>query len=227
MGLQYKEIIDLTIPVVTGMSVPPANQKTLPPVEIKICRNHSEHGIQVGFFQSGIHAGTHLDSPLHIIKDGATIDQLPLDYFIGPAYCIDCSEVKPCQPVTREMLKKAEGKIQDGMSIFLYTGWSDRMFGTDQYWDDSPYLGEDAAQWLVDNKAKIAGFDFFQDIGAKSTTLDPSKFVVHKILLGNGVLNIEHLTNLGSLKNSEFIAITLPLKLIGSEGSPTRAIALR
>jgi kynurenine formamidase len=227
MDFQYKEIIDLTIPVITNMSVPPANQKTLPPVEIKVCKNHLEHGIQVGFFQTGIHAGTHLDSPLHIINGGTSIDRLPLDYFFGPAYCIDCSEVKPCEPVTRAMLERAEGNIRNNMLIFLYTGWSDRMFGSNEYWFDSPYLGEDAAQWLVEHKTKIAGFDFFQDIGAKNEKLDPSKFVVHKILLGNGVLNIEHLTNLGPVKNSEFIAIALPLKLTGAEGSPTRVIALR
>jgi len=227
MPANYSEIIDLTLPVTTNMHVPPGNRKTLPPVEFKTYRTHADSGIQVGFYQTGIHAGTHLDAPLHIIDGGKTIDQMDLNYFLGDAYCIDCTEVKPNEPVTAAMLDKAADAVEPGMMVFLYTGWSDKMFGRDEYWSDSPYLGEDAAQWLVDKKARIAGYDFFQDIGAKRSVLDASLFVVHKILLGNGVLNIEHLTNLGKVAGGKFYCIALPLKIMGAEGSPTRVIALR
>lgn len=223
----YKEIIDLTLPITTGMDVPPANKKTLPPVEILAYRTHGDNGIHVSFYQSGIHAGTHLDAPLHIIPNGKTIDQLDLNYFMGEAYCIDCTSVKPNEPVTAAMLDAAANRIKPGMIVFLYTGWSDKMFGKEEYWSDSPYLGEDAAKWLVEKKVKIAGYDFFQDIGAKSSVLNPDLFVVHKILLGNGVLNIEHLTNLGKVVGTEFGCIAFPLKLVGAEGSPTRVIALK
>ena len=223
----YTQIIDLTLPITSGMSVPPGNRKTLPPVEFRLYKDAKRDGIQVGFYQSGIHAGTHLDAPRHIVPGGKTIDQLPLDQFLGKGWCIDCSMVQPNQPVTAEMLEPAKKYMRSGMMVFLYTGWSDKMFGTDQYWTDSPYLGEDAAQWLVDQGAKIAGFDFFQEIGAKSPVLNPETFQVHKILLENGCLNIEHLTNLSGLVGKEFDVIALPLKLVGAEGSPTRVLALR
>lgn len=224
---KYKEIIDLTLPITTGMSVPPANQKTLPPVEFRLYRSQEENGIQVGFYQSGIHAGTHLDAPIHLMAGGKTIDQLDLGYFIGEGYCIDCSQVKPNEPVTAAMLEPAADKVRPGMMVFLYTGWSEKMFGNPDYWSESPYLGEDAAQWLVDHGAKVAGFDFFQEIAAKPEKNDPKDFHVHHIILGNGCLNIEHLTNLSAVVNTEFDVIALPLKLIGAEGSPTRVVALR
>lgn len=223
----FKEIIDLTIPITTGMEVPPGNKKTLPPVEYRTYRTHADSGIQVGFYQTGIHAGTHLDAPLHIIDGGQTIDQLDLNYFLGEAYCIDCSSVKPNEPVTAAMLEPAASHIKPGMIVFLYTGWSDKMFGTEGYWLDSPYLGEDAAEWLVEKKAKIAGYDFFQEIGAKAPVLNSKLFVVHRILLGNGILNIEHLTNLNKVVGTRFYCIAFPLKLVGAEGSPARVIALR
>ena len=225
--LSYNEIIDLTLPITTGMSVPPANQKTLPPVEFRLYKEAERDGIQVGFYQSGIHAGTHLDAPRHLLAGEKTIDELDLGYFLGRAYCIDCSAVKPNEPVTAKMLEPAADRVRPGMMVFLYTGWSETMFGKDGYWNDSPYLGEDAAQWLVDHGAKIAGFDFFQEIAAKPEKNNPEDFHVHKIILGNGCLNIEHLTNLSKVVNTEFDAIALPLKLIGAEGSPTRVVALR
>ncbi|MDR1732806.1 MAG: cyclase family protein [Synergistaceae bacterium] len=227
MSVQYREIIDLTLGIVSNMSVPPGNRKTLPPVEFRLYSDASKDGIQVGFYQQGIHAGTHLDAPRHIVPGGKTIDELPLDYFMGKGYCINCTAVKPNEPVTAAMLDYASSKIKKGMMAFLYTGWSDKMFGQDAYWNDSPFLGEDAAQWLVDHGTKIAGFDFFQEIGAKQPVLNPALFKVHKILLEHGCLNIEHLTNLGKVVDSIFDVIALPLKIIGAEGSPTRVLALR
>lgn len=227
MNMEFHEIIDLTMDIKTGMSTPPGVRKALPQVEFKLYKDADRDGIQVGFFQSGIHAGTHLDAPRHILAGQKTIDQLDLGHFLGPGYCMDVSQVKANEPVTAAMMEPDESKIKPGMIVFLYSGWSDRMWGTDEYWDDSPYLSEDGAQWLVDHRVKIAGYDFFQDAGAKGFVTDPEKFVVHKILLGNGCLNIEHLTNLGKVANTDFFVIALPLKIIGAEGSPTRVIALR
>jgi len=34
----------------------------------------------------GVHNGTHIDAPAHFIKDGKTIDEIPLDDFVGTAY---------------------------------------------------------------------------------------------------------------------------------------------
>jgi len=225
---RYTEIVDLTLPITTGMPVPPGNRKSLPPVEFRLYREAARDGIQVGYYQTGIHAGTHLDAPRHIVAGGKTIDQLPLEQFMGRGLVIDCSAVEANAPVTAAMLEAAADKIEPGMIVLLYTGWSDRYFndGSDTYWTESPYLGEDAAAWLVAHQAKIVGFDFFQEIGAKRTEIDPSLFHVHQIILGSGCLNIEHLTGLGSLLGKDFDVIALPLKLIGAEGSPTRVAAL-
>ncbi|HIT33345.1 MAG TPA: cyclase family protein [Candidatus Faecousia intestinigallinarum] len=226
MSITYHSLVDLTLPITSHMSIPPANVNMLPPVEFRLYKDAKVDGIQVGFFQEGIHSGTHLDAPRHLIPDGETIENLPLDYFMGKAICIDCSAVKPNEPVTAQMLEPYADKVEKGMIVLLYTGWSDRMFGTREYWFDSPYLGEDAAQWLVDHGAKMAGYDFFQEIAAKCDHVKPAEFMVHKILLGNGCLNIEHLTNLGAVLGKEFDIIALPLRLVGAEGSPTRVVAL-
>lgn len=221
----YRNFVDLTMPITSNMSVPPAVRKALPSVTIKKLKDAKQDGYQVSFFETGIHAGTHLDAPIHMVPSGATIDKLPLNHFFGEGYCIDCTEVGPNGSVTAEVLSKADGKIKPGMIVFLCTGWSDKMFGTDEYWFDSPVLDPSGAQWLVNQKAKIAGFDFFQEAAAKANTINPEKYLVHKILLSNGCLNIEHLVNLQFVVNREFYAFALPLYLSDTEGSPTRVIA--
>lgn len=226
MAITYRSLVDLTLPITSHMQVPPGNKNLHPPVEFRLYKDAVKDGIQVGFFQEGIHSGTHLDAPRHILPHGQTIDTLPLNFFLGKAVCLDCRAVEPSSPVTAAMLEPYADKMEPGIIALLYTGWSDKMFGTDEYWFDSPYLGEDAAQWLVDHGAKIAGFDFFQELGAKGEHVDPRNFHVHRIILDNQCLNIEHLTNLGAVLDKRFDIIAMPLKIVGAEGSPTRVVAL-
>lgn len=223
----FTELFDLTLPITTRMDIPPGLRRSAPPVEFKALRNHSEHKIQVGLFSQPIHAGTHVDAPLHIFPSGKNLDQLDLRHFLGEGYVVDCSMVGANEPVTAAHLEKAANQIKPGMIVLIYTGWSDKMFGKPEYWSDSPYLADDAAQWLVDKGAKMAGYDFFQDRGAKALITNTDEFTVHKILLAHEVLNIEHLTNLKPIVGSKVFVIALPLKIKGAEGSPARVVALR
>jgi len=44
-----------------------------------------------------VHPGTHIDAPFHFVADGNTIDQLPVERFIGPAlvYAVEASGTSP------------------------------------------------------------------------------------------------------------------------------------
>ena len=101
------------------------------------------------------------------------------------------------------------------------------MFGTLEYWFDSPVLSTAAADWLVAKGVKMLGYDFFQDAGAKGYETDRKNFLAHEHVLGKEVLHLEHLTNLSAVVDTEFFAIGLPLKIVGGEGSPVRVVALR
>ena len=79
----------------------------------------------------------------------------------------------------------------------------------------------------MDKGVKLVGYDFFQEAGGKTVPADPEKFLAHKIVLGQGVVQVEHLTNLSKVVGTEFFAVALPLRIEGAEGSPTRVVALR
>jgi len=224
--LKYSKIIDLTIPITTGMDMSPGTKATTPQVEFEIFRSHEQSNIQLGIYRTPIHVGTHLDTPLHIFPDGLPMEQVPLNHWMGEAFCVDLHWVKPNHAITAKDLADNTPELAEGMILLIHTGWSDKMYGNAEYWSESPFLTPEAAQWMVDKKVKLGGYDFFQDEGPKALKLDPSSFKVHRIMLANGCYNCEHLTNLGEIAGKKVFFMALPLSIPGAEGTPTRAVAL-
>ena len=98
--------------------------------------------------------------------------------------------------------------------------------GDDEYWTDAPYLTVEAARWLVARRPRAIVFDFFEEYDARFADFDPIGFRVHREILGQDVLIVEHVVNLGALPRRGARFVAAPLKLDGMEGSPVRAFAL-
>ena len=124
MEFEFSEVIDLTLPITTGMDIPTGLRGKLPPVEFKLYSRSDEGKLQVGHLSTPIHAGTHLDTPLHVFAGGKCLDDFPVSSFVGKAICVNVSQVKPNEEVTPEMLEPYTDRIRPGMMVFLYTGWS-------------------------------------------------------------------------------------------------------
>src|SRR5204863_9509146 len=57
-----------------------------PPLEVHERRRISRgDDVNASALTVSVHAGTHVDAPLHFVPDGAGIDAVPLERFIGPA----------------------------------------------------------------------------------------------------------------------------------------------
>jgi len=228
LDISFSEIIDLTIPIVPGIdSLPTALKKSGHQVEFSLFRTVEKDKVQVGIYKQPIHSGTHLDTPAHIIPGGKLLDDYTMDAFMGPGYCADLSGVGANEEITPEMLMPYADRINKNRVLLLYTGWNEKMYPSLEYWNESPALGPDTGKWIVDQGVKFIGYDFFQDAGAKGYTNNPENFHAHRAVLGHGALHCEHLTNLSKVVGTEFFYISLPLRIVGAEGSPTRAIALR
>jgi len=228
MNITFSEVIDLTLPIRPGIdALPTALKKSGHEVEFSLFRTLEVDKIQVGIFKQPIHCGTHLDTPGHVTLGGKLLDDYTMDAFMGMGYCADVSHVQPNEAITAEMLMPYADRIKPGSVLLLYTGWNEKMFPSLEYWDNSPTLSPEAGKWIADQGVKFTGYDFFQEAGAKGYTNNPENFDVHHAVLDNGVLHCEHLTNLSKVVGTEFFYISLPLNIVGAEGSPTRAIALR
>ena len=173
------------------------------------------------------HCGTHLDCPRHIFRWGRTVEEMELDRFMGPACVLDLSDKDADDPIGAADLERHSSLVQPDDIVLLRTDWTDKHWGSEAYLYHSPFLTGDGARWLVDKGAKAAGFDFLQEEEVKNVPDNvPEKYVVHRTLLENGVIQIEHMTNLSKIPAARCQVMALPLRLPGIEGSPCRAVAV-
>lgn len=185
-------------------------------------RHHVE-GRQTCKVTFGTHTGTQVDAPLHFIKDGKSIDQVPLDTLLGPVKIFDFTHKKPGEFVSREELEA----LELGDRILFYFGW-DKIWPHKKYYDAYPWFNEGAAKYLVEKGVKLIGFDT-PSPDDPSTKLEGELLgteqdsPIHKILLGNDVIIAEYLANLGTLDSLDgWTLAALPLKITGADGSPAR-----
>jgi arylformamidase len=216
------KIIDLSLSIEEGMMTFPTHWH--PVVEITILGRHGIEGRETRKVVLGTHIGTHADAPRHFIPNGGTIDDVPLDVLIGPATVADFTGCGPLQVIDIADLEQRLGdKVPS--RLILRTGWSE-YFGDMKFYNQYPFLSEDAARWLVEKGVRLIAMDTpSPDNPAHSRgTLKDSPN--HKVLLGAGVVLVEYLANLKALTASEVELIVLPLKLKGCDGAPARCAAI-
>lgn len=169
------------------------------------------------------HTGTHIDAPCHILQNAKSLDQFPMDKFIGTAIVIPCQDKKE---ISLEYLQTFEYKITKVDFVLFFTGWQYK-WNTKGYFDDCPTLTREAAVWLTKFKLKGVGVDAFSlDRIASALTVNEENLPNHHILLGKEVLLIENLTHLDKLPDRAFSFQCFPLKVENADGSPVRAIAM-
>ena len=83
-----------------------------------------------------------------------------------------------------------------------------------------PYLTKEAARYLAEENVALVGIDS-HNIDDTSVNTRP----VHTTLLGNGILIVEHMTNLGDLPENGFLYSAVPPKFKGVGSWPVRAMA--
>ena len=164
------------------------------------------------------HIATHIDAPCHVLKGTKSLDDFPIDKFMGKGIVIDCKGVKGKQ-ITIDFLKPYADKIKSAAFILFNSGWS-KKWNTDAYFDNFPTLTTDAATWLTGFNLKAIGLDTISLDEVADMNL-PN----HRIVLSKEILIIENLTNLDSLPADGFTFQCMPLKIERADGSPVRAFA--
>ncbi len=158
-----------------------------------------------------MHAGTHIDGPMHLLDIPKYLYEFPLDTFIGEGCVLDVRGSK-----TVEYKEEYEHRIQEGQIVILYTGHS-RHYGQPDYFNDYPVLTQGFAECLVRRKVKMIGLD--------TPSPDTYPFDIHSYLFHHHVLIIENLTRVEQLLAlNRFEIIALPLN-IQADSSIARVIA--
>lgn len=164
---------------------------------------------------TSMHCGTHMDAPFHFFNDGKTIDTVPLNVCVGPAALVSHPAWTAHATIEPAHLESQRAIIKTARRIVMNSGWS-RRFGQDGYFTDHPVISGACAQWLVDLDVVLVGVDF--------PSVDRPPHLAHDVLLGNGLVIVENLTNLDEIGSPVFELCALPLAVIGRDGSPVRAV---
>ncbi|OGK84392.1 MAG: hypothetical protein A2X53_12685 [Candidatus Rokubacteria bacterium GWA2_70_23] len=221
-------VVDLSVLVAPQMGVPPALKNNRLQFETVIRKSaQSEDMVRIGFVRNlCIHTGTHVDAPCHALGGRRAVAAIPLDRLVGGAVVLDLGEVASNEAIGPERLQRFGGDVRPDDIVILRSRWSERYWGKDEYWTDSPYLTVEGARWLVDRRPKALVFDFFEEYDARFPDFDAIGFKVHREILGRDVLIVEHVVNLAVLPRRFARFAAAPLKLDDMEGSPVRALAI-
>lgn len=202
------KIIDLSRIIEDEMPVYPGDKETSLVQVAKV----EEDGYSSYTLSSGMHAGTHVDAPQHLLAAGKSVCDYPLDRFMGKAKVID---VRNRAQIS--YLQYFNQIIYEGDIILFYTGWA-KSYTSADYYTKHPVLTQDLADFLVRRKVKLVGID--------SPSPDYEPFPIHKTLLKHNILIIENLCNLDKLLSyPKFEIIAFPLK-IKAEASLVRVAAI-
>jgi len=217
-------IVDLSVPI---------GEKTLSPPSVNLQFSMTSYHRGPGFWQASkiemlLHTGSHVDFTKHVQEDGETAVDVGLDRVFGDALVIDLSHVGPNHEISVADMEKYAQDVKPGDIALVRTDWTEKAWGDfPRYYMESPYCDPDAALWLVNKGAKAVGFDCFSEYCARLPDFDSEDFMVHKVILENGSILMQQMTNLSALPVGKRVQFFAPfLKIDGAEGSPCRYFAL-
>ena len=156
------------------------------------------------------HVGTHVDAPRHFVRDGITIEQVPLERLCGTCRVVEITGRRDIRPVDLD-------DVPHNIRILFKTCGSAQLRHGPGDADAFAYLTPAAAQRLVDMGSLLVGIDGFSIDEYGST--EPS----HLIILPAGIPILECI-DLTDVPPGDYEMTVLPLKIVGSEAAPARAI---
>lgn len=147
-------------------------------------------------FSMCAHNGTHIDAPFHFLGDGKTVEQMPLDVFVG-----ECHVARHEGSVEAEDAKCILAKA-DGAGRILIAGKATVTAGAAEVFAESGIC-------LLGNES--------QSVGPEDAPM-----AVHLTLLRRGIALLEGVV-LENVPEGRYFLSAAPLNLSGSDGAPCRA----
>jgi kynurenine formamidase len=201
------KLIDLTHTFTADMPVYPGDPKP----QVTQAAHISKDGYNDCCLHGGMHIGTHMDAPWHMIAAGAKMSEIPVTQFFGRGVLVDA-----CSAQTVEAARLDGVGLNKGDIVLVMTGWSAR-FRSPDYYGDFPTIEPAFAERLVAAQVSILGLD--------TPSPDRPPFAVHKILLSRNILIIENLTGLDALAGAGAFDVSAAPAKFDWDAAPVRVVA--
>lgn len=214
--LSYSTIVDLTAKLNEHIQCYPTD----PPFKREWHVNFDDAGTWVSKLSLGAHTGTHVDVPLHYLKEGQDIPEMPVHKFFGNAIAFDTPK-KPGENITAQDVLNQD--IRGGDIVLFRTGWERYSGSKDFFNGEWPGFTPHAVESLIYRGVKAIGGDMASADSPKGIR---EGALSHKRALEAEVPIFEALVNMDKVTGKRFFFIGLPLNIESGEASPIRAIAL-
>lgn len=234
------EILDMTYPYdESSIYWPTAKSFQL----VKVFWGISEGGYWYASneFSASEHGGTHADAPIHFAENGRTMDQIPLEEWIGAAVKIDvtmkCGEDQDYLLTVAdiEMWEEAYGIIPDDAWVIMYTGIDTKFYPDKEKVLGTKKTGEEAISELSFPGFSAESVEFLNKernitgIAIDTPSIDYGKskeFKVHQILFAADKLALENIANLDKLPAQGALLYVIPMLIKDGTGAPARVFAI-
>jgi arylformamidase len=207
------QIHDISLPISESLVV----WRGDPPVRITQPL-HLDRGDEatVSHLDLGAHTGTHVDAPAHFIPGGSGIDALDLNVLVGPALVVHALQT---DALSEEVL--ATLPIPPGTERVLFRTRNSELWarGEHEFQEDFVAITDDGARWLIERGVRLVGVDYLSVAPFDDVT------PTHRALLRASIVPLEGL-NLSGIEPGVYQLMCLPLKIVGADGAPARAILI-
>jgi arylformamidase len=178
--------------------------------------------VNLGAISMSVHNGTHADARFHFDTNGESIEKVPLEIYLGRATVVDLAqtflEAKDKHLITVEDLRSSAEEIAATSRLLVKTNrWRDSTVFPGKI----PVIAADIPAWLQKNGVTLLGLDL-----PSVDEIDSKSLQNHHALARAGIAIVESL-DLSDVASGIYHLAALPLKIVGGDGAPMRAILWR
>jgi arylformamidase len=203
-------IHDISRPVTKGIPVWPGDTAYDFGFVARIAEGAS---VNVGRVEMSVHTGAHTDAPLHFEDGAADIASVSLEPYLGPCAVVDV--VGGAGGVTPEHLPAEADALVKGTGRLLVRCYAHRPGAFDTHMRHAtPAL----ADWLHARGALLLGIDT-----DSMDAFDSKDLPAHHRLMRHGIAILEGI-DLSAVRPGRYELVALPLRLVGADASPVRAV---
>ena len=196
--------IDVSVPLAPGLptwgNAPMRVERTM-----RIADGDPVNLTEIAF---SVHTGTHVDAPLHFVDGAPSLEQVPLDTWIGPALVVDATETE-----RRIGAALVERLVPPGTERVLFKTRNAALWDLAGFSADYVCLDAEGAAALAGRGVHLAGIDYLTIADAEG----------HRVLFRAGVAALEGL-DLRAVTPGRYRLLCLPLSIPGADGAPARAL---
>lgn len=206
------EMIDISPAITERTQVWPGDT---PPSREVLCDIRAGANITLSTLRTTVHVGAHADAPSHYAADAPGVGEQPLDRYIGECCVIEARTARGGRVAVEDLEGGVSAicapRVLIKTSTFASEGWNSDFAGL------SSTLIEALAQRGV------------VTVGIDTPSMDPQDskdLQAHQTILRHGLAILEGL-DLRGVAPGEYLLFAQPLKLIGFDASPVRAVLAR